>query len=296
MANLTVTASVEGVVPPLGPVAVLQSYHDRRKDRIADYRAKYLPADTCTLFFLDSGAFSARSVGAVIVPEEYAAYVVDNSDAVHIAANLDVHMDETSNLAMLTKLRTLGANVLPVCHPGISWKQFEAYCEEFPLVLLGGMVGISNSNIVRWIDHAFTLMARHGTVAHGFGQTDTKIVSRFPFWSCDSTSWLAGVRYGQVKVWNGRRIVGCDLQDTKSRQKMASVLLAAGVTPGAVAGKERMHYRASADITFMAYRKWAQSMRDRHGPVSLRDGSLPDGFHVFLAGGWDWRHVSWFGQ
>jgi hypothetical protein len=283
------------VVPHLGHCAILQSYHFHRKTNIADWKAEQLPPGAANIFFLDSGAFSARNAGADIDPDEYARFAARNAADVDIVANLDVHMDASSNAAMLDRLNAQGANALPVVHPGIPWKLLEQYAEQYPFVLLGGMVGAAG-DMMRWCDHAVRLLAKHGSVAHGFGQTNVTIASNIPFWSCDSTSWLSGVRYGNVALWTGKKLSVVNMGDHDNVKRHAPLLLEAGVPAQAVKGDVRINHHLSANISFVAFRRWAKSIRDKNGPVSMRDGSLPDGFHLFMAGGWDYSRVDWMAE
>jgi len=133
-------------------------------------------------------------------------------------------------------------------------------------------------------------MSRHATVAHGFGLTNYKFVERFPFWSVDSTTWLAGCRFGAVNVCQGTKVYQVNVSDVAGnrlspglmRERYAT-LLGAGIPADVLAGKRRLEAGGYDRISFRAFRRWAAAIRRHHGPVGLRDGSKPDGFHLFLA-------------
>jgi hypothetical protein len=42
---------------------------------------------------------------------------------------------------------------------------------------------------------------------HGFGITSPWLVKRYPFYSVDSTSWKAGGRYGDTRIYHGGKLV-----------------------------------------------------------------------------------------
>jgi len=56
-----------------------------------------------------------------------------------------------------------------------------------------------------WLEKVFSRLPK-GIKTHCFGLTAAKVMKLFPFFSCDSSSWLVGARYGIKLVWNGNTL------------------------------------------------------------------------------------------
>lgn len=82
------------------------------------------------------------------------------------------------------------------------------YCKKYPYVAIGGVAGtIKNSKHLHlYLSFCFKIAKKYDTKIHGFGITDPRLLTKYPFHSVDSTSWHSGSRYGLTYIFTNNRI------------------------------------------------------------------------------------------
>ena len=157
--------------------------------------------------FADSGGFSAMTQGAQIDVNEYAAWIKRYKHLFNTYANLDVIGDAGATLDNQHRLEDLGVEPIPVFHVNEDWAHLESYIENYPYIALGGMVPYMRytKKIMPWIIKAFKLSGDK-SVFHGFGATSWEVIKDLPWYSVDSTTWMAGHRYGAQFVFAKGRL------------------------------------------------------------------------------------------
>jgi hypothetical protein len=165
--------------------------------------------------FLDSGAFSAWSQGKEINIDEYIQFIKENEDAIDVYANLDSIGDPIKTWDNQMYMESKGLHPLPVYHYGedIKWL-LRMLKKGYDYIALGGMVPISNDQLIHWLDDLFSkyLTDENGMPiikVHGFGLTSLPLMLRYPWYSVDSTSWVITGRMGAIyipKFKNGKWI------------------------------------------------------------------------------------------
>jgi len=163
--------------------------------------------------FLDSGGYTARVQQKPIDIKTYCDYVVANEDLFHICANLDVgtHEEQLANQKLLDA--RLKIPVLPVLHPEEYFDKkkrdwFDNEMRDRDIVAVGGIVGAQGENFGEYLeqkgyfDWIFHRALKYNTKVHGFGVTVVNTLIKYPFYSVDSSTWLAGARYGTLLYWN----------------------------------------------------------------------------------------------
>lgn len=153
----------------------------------------------CDTFFLDSGAFSAFTQQAEINIDEYIQFCLDNNITNY--AVLDKIGDAEGTLANQKYMENKGAKPIPCFHYGEEWKYLDLYCKNYDYVALGGMVPITTAKLKNWLDVVFTKYPNHKF--HGFGLTVLSLMSRYPWYSVDSTTYLQGTKTASIYV-NGK--------------------------------------------------------------------------------------------
>lgn len=183
---------------------LLESYHYIHKQSFVDaIRAK---GDK---IFLDSGAFSAYTLGIKIDLEKYCRYIQENDDILKredgkpIASVLDGIGDAQETLDNQNAMERLGVKPLPCFHAGEDERYLEYYIKNYDYITLGGMVGSSTAQLMIWLDRMWDRYltdpsGRPRIKVHGFGITSIPIMERYPWWSCDSSSWIQSAAYGTV--------------------------------------------------------------------------------------------------
>ena len=162
--------------------------------------------------FLDSGAYSADTLGSEISLEEYRDHCLEHADRYETIAALDVIGDARASRRNWEAMRDAGVDCIPTFHAGEPWDDLVELLEATDHIALGGVarrVYLGNqSRVMAWIARCFRTVeeVRPGARVHGFGMTSTRIMASFPWDSVDSTSWLAARRFA-VGFWrDGARI------------------------------------------------------------------------------------------
>lgn len=165
-------------------------------------------------FFLDSGAFSAWTKNAQIKVEEYVDYVHSKPGRWSAVSCLDVIGDFRATMKNQAYMESRGVKALPVFHmsnPQESYMALERLCEEYEYFSLGGVAG-ANFGVKKkqaHLDKCFNIIGRYWrkgkkVKVHGFGVTNRTFVERYPFYSCDSTSWMSVARFGGAITFDGK--------------------------------------------------------------------------------------------
>lgn len=156
--------------------------------------------------FLDSGAFSALTQGAKIDINDYINFIKEHEEVIDVYANLDVINSASKTWQNQKIMEEAGLLPLPVFHYGEDVKWLAKYLEHgYEYIALGGLVGGSNSALIRWVDPIWQdyLIDDQGmpkVKVHGFGMTSLKLILRYPWYSVDSTSWVVTGRMGGIMV------------------------------------------------------------------------------------------------
>lgn len=168
-------------------------------------------------FLLDSGAFSAWNSGRAIDLAEYIAFAKDfiarhKAGIEHIyIVNLDVipgRRGEVPTTKMVAEAAKEGwANMLEMERAGLTplhiFHQGEDFSVLDALSKRHRYIGISPSNDASvkdrhaWLQKVYRII-RAGNMTHGFGVTAKRLMRDFPWYSVDSTSWLAPIIYGKT--------------------------------------------------------------------------------------------------
>lgn len=168
-------------------------------------------------FFLDSGAYSAWSRGAVIDLDEYCAFIKANIEHIDVYACLDAIPGAPGRNATRAErelaaettwqnylyMRGEGLSPLPVYHYGEEPRFLDrmlTYGCDY--IGIGGLVGISGPMRQLWLDEVFAKLVDVDGMpivkTHGFGMTSVPLMFRYPWHSVDSTTWIKLTANGSV--------------------------------------------------------------------------------------------------
>jgi hypothetical protein len=183
---------------------ILESYHYIGSQRFIDQ----MRADDAKVF-LDSGAFSAYTLGVDIDLPTYCDYIKRNADlwrvedGVMMASVLDGIGDPLKTYQNQLAMEQLGAKPLPCFHAGEDERYLEHYVKNYEYITLGGMVGSSTKQLCIWLDRMWDKYLTDGSgrprlKVHGFGITAIPITERYPWYSVDSSSWIQSAAFGSI--------------------------------------------------------------------------------------------------
>lgn len=183
---------------------ILESYHYVGKQRYVDDMRR-----NAAKVFLDSGAFSAYTLGVDLSVEEYCNYILRNPDIVRVedgalmASVLDGIGDPLQTYRNQAEMEWRGVRPLPCFHAGEDERYLEHYVANYEYITLGGMVGSSTKQLSIWLDRVWDRYLVDGSGAprlkvHGFGITAIPLMERYPWFSCDSSSWIQSAAFGSI--------------------------------------------------------------------------------------------------
>lgn len=158
-------------------------------------------------YLLDSGGYSARKRGVKINVKEYADYI--NRYGIKWAFNLDTSDLQESQENQKYLEEHTNCYIMPVYHVS-EWRKDETrdyvdyYTDCYPFIAIGGIAGaiVSRKNAERYLNYIFARAIKKGTLCHGLGITRSWALNKYPFFCCDSTSWMSATRYGTSKVFS----------------------------------------------------------------------------------------------
>lgn len=183
---------------------ILESYHYVSKQQFVDE----MRANGAKVF-LDSGAFSAHTLGAKLDLAGYCAYIKRNEDIIKVedgvlmASVLDGIGDPLLTYRNQLAMEWHGVVPLPCFHANEDERYLEYYISKYPYITLGGMVGASTQQLIKWLDRIWSRYLTDGSgrprlKVHGFGITAIPIMERYPWHSCDSSSWIQATSFGSI--------------------------------------------------------------------------------------------------
>jgi hypothetical protein len=183
---------------------ILESYHYVNKQSFVDVmRAQGAKV------FLDSGAFSAHSLGVSIDINAYCDYIKRNIDILRcedgavMASVLDGIGDALKTYQNQLYMESQGAKPLPCFHFGEDPRYLEWYVDRYSYITIGGLVGKAQRDQEIWLDRIWERYMLDGSghaklKVHAFGVTSPHIMKRYPWFSCDSSSWIQAASFGSI--------------------------------------------------------------------------------------------------
>ncbi len=168
---------------------------------------------------LDSGAFTALNAGVEIKLEDYMRFLEEWSPKLFGYLALDVLGDPKATDRNLQIMRSAGFKPVPVHVRGDDQRRMDELFELSDWVALGGLrrphVGWGSQSYVKQ-----KMLWARGRDVHWLGYTNQKMVRGFSPFSCDSSNWSEGFRYGNLCMylgnwrWSRRKGIRPNLKNT----------------------------------------------------------------------------------
>jgi len=171
---------------------------------------------------LDSGAFSAWTKKISINLNNYADFCLQHLPYIDYIVNLDVIPGEFGQKALPLKEIEKSASegwanyeymikrgipkekLIHIFHQGEDFKWLEKIVKAMPYIGLSPANDRSTSEKIRWLDNCMKYVCDEKGYPkvkwHGFAVTSFRLMSRYPWFSVDSTSWVMTSRMGGVYV------------------------------------------------------------------------------------------------
>ncbi len=197
----------------------LVSYHYLQKLRVPlakKYEGKEVK------FFIDSGAYTYQADPKYLeyTREDwekqivsYLNWVKKNKDYIFAIANLDLEnllgvevVKEWNEKYFEPFMLETGIPVCFIWHPICGEDGWERYCQRYPYVGMSWVADDGTDFSFSYGSNKLKVAEKYNTLVHGMGMTRTSILPKLPFYTVDSTSWKSGFRYGQIAIWNGKKV------------------------------------------------------------------------------------------
>ena len=107
---------------------------------------------------------------------------------------------------------------IPVCfmYHDEGLKQWEYMCKRYPYV--GLSLAIDNKeNGYQELKDMFRIAEKHNALCQGMASTKTSMLTEFPFYTVDSTTWNVGLKYGEISVWNKTKMSRVKKEDFQTK-------------------------------------------------------------------------------
>ena len=96
---------------------------------------------------------------------------------------------------------------IPVCfiyhEDGLDY--WEYMCERYPYVGLSLAID-KVENGTEQLREMFRIAEKHNALCQGMASTNTAMLTQYPFYTVDSTTWNVGLKYGEISVWTGTKM------------------------------------------------------------------------------------------
>lgn len=182
----------------------LESYH-----YIGDGRYANRIRENGDRVFLDSGAFSAFSLGVQVNLPAYCEWIKRNLDIIGVdesalmASVPDGIGDPLQTYRNQLAMEELGVRPLPCFHYGEDERYLEHYIANYDYITIGGMVPVSTPQLFHWLDRIWHKYLTDGSgrariKVHGFGLTSVPLMQAYPWYSVDSSSWVQIGAHGNI--------------------------------------------------------------------------------------------------
>ena len=207
------------------------SYQRQKKEAVEELRKEYpcMEVNLIETFFeicfkprpilienynllLDSGAFSFLSSGKRVDWDDYLSCYIDYINANDVKFFFELDIDKIIGYDRVKEIRRrlereTGKRPIPVWHRHLGKEEFLRMCDEYDYVAIGGLaIKDIRQNEYKYLPAFIREAHKRGAKIHGLGFTHSAWLPRLHFDSVDSSSWSAGMRYGQIYTFNGRTI------------------------------------------------------------------------------------------
>jgi len=164
-----------------------------------------------TNIIIDSGAYSAKTQNIKIDIDEYIDWLEENQDVCDKYFSLDVIGNGDKSYQNFLYMRMKGLDPIPVWHAETDEKFLELYLEVCDYIAIGAISVMSNERTSNSLDKVWKKYLTDDDYmpivkVHGFGLTSLSMMTMYPWYSVDSTSWVQFGRYGVILIPHTRKM------------------------------------------------------------------------------------------
>lgn len=133
--------------------------------------------------------------------KNYAEFIKKYMGQLLAYVNLDIIYNAEESWKNQQFLESEGLRPVPVYHYGEDISHWKRMVDNYEYIGIGGVAGgVTLQQFVNFADPAFEYLWRThpDCKVHGFAVTSHQLMTRYPFWSVDSTTWLKHAAYGNI--------------------------------------------------------------------------------------------------
>ena len=138
--------------------------------------------------------------------EKYLAWARRHKDSIFAIADLDLQYLVGNEKVYEWRKKYFEPFMLetgiPVCfiyhEEGLD--QWEYMCKRYPYV--GISLNVDGNVDESDLRDKFRIAEKYNTLIQGMASTRTAMLTQYPFYTVDSTTWNVGLKYGEISVWN----------------------------------------------------------------------------------------------
>ncbi|MFA5398019.1 MAG: hypothetical protein WC346_18550 [Methanogenium sp.] len=154
--------------------------------------------------FLDSGAYSAYTNKTQVNINDYMEFIKEHEDEIEVYANLDDIGSAEKTWENQRIMESEGFHPIPVYHLSDAEDPYLRMAMEYDYFAVGGLASAKGRALKPFIANIFRQVCIEKNdyypthKVHGFGIATPEIITMFPWYSIDSTSWVMYGRYGII--------------------------------------------------------------------------------------------------
>lgn len=225
-----------------------------RKSLVVDSGAHSFFAYYSTMGKADIGFHNVARTTAPTVPDVdepekvvagYFDWVEDNYDDIDYFVELDlqefVGQDTVQRWRDDAVKRGIGDKMLWCWHPAIdSFDEFKRFVNECPARYVG-VEGVRKNRAPLQYNKLIRYAYENDCKIHGFAMVKSEYLERCPFYSVDSSSWLASMRYGCLILFKNQRLRILNFS-SMSKKALMKNCVENGLTPEGLFGSDDRDY------------------------------------------------------
>lgn len=168
----------------------------------------------CKMFLLDSGAFTfMNNFKGQVNWDEYVEKYANFINKYDIQYFFELDIDALVGIKEVERLRNkleklTNKKCIPVWHKSRGLEYWKKITQKYDYVAIGGIVikEIKQQDY-KYFMPLLKIAKKNNCKVHGLGFTNLKSLSKYHFYSVDSTSWKSGGRFGQLYLFNNNTLI-----------------------------------------------------------------------------------------
>lgn len=163
------------------------------------FKAYGWPMEGCRIM-VDSGAYSAKTLGVNLPIEEYIDFVKANIEYISVPIMMDAVLDPVSTRYNYELHKKSGIRFMSAFHRPEPWNFFDAFTEDSDYIGLAPMPKSTSNVKIEWFQKAQARAAERHKFSgrapqyHLLGSTSEKVMMEMDAVSTDSSSWAIGAK------------------------------------------------------------------------------------------------------